>query len=133
MYHVDQSSEYEDAKVDVFEERLARFGWGAILILTGSMWLIPSRLLPNGSWLMTMGFILLGLNAARYAVRQVWDGFTSALGILALLAGVGELFHASLPVLAITLIVIGVLALLIPQRERALGRPGKPHQRCCEL
>jgi len=133
MHHVDQSSEHENAKVNTFEEKLGTFGWGSILILTGSMWLVPRGLLPNGTWLMTMGLILLGLNAARYSVRHVWDGFTSALGILSLLAGVGELFHTSLPLLAITLIVIGVLALLIPRRENGLSCSDKPGQRCCEL
>ena len=128
MNQVNQAIEREQADANAFEQNLGTFGWAAILIVTGILWLIPDGILPKGTWLMSMGLILLGLNAARYSVRKQWDGCSLALGVLALAAGVGDLLHVNLPALAITLIVVGLLALLVPRCEK----PGDPEGHCCE-
>jgi hypothetical protein len=128
MKTTNQVAEHANA----FEQSLETFGWGAILIASGTMWLLPAGSLPQGTWLMTMGLILLGLNAARYSVRRQWNSCSLALGILALAAGLGALLHVNLPLLAITLIVFGVLALLVPRYERKERGGGYPDHHCCE-
>lgn len=119
----------EQLNVNIFERNLGAFGWAAIFIVTGILWLIPERLLPNGIWLMSMGFILLGLNAARYSVGRRWEGCSLTLGVLALAAGVGAFLHVNTPALAITLIVIGLLSLFVPRRESRT--PGNREGGCC--
>jgi len=130
MNQMTRLAEHEDANANAFEQNLGMFGWGAILIVTGAMWLIPRNMLPEGSWLMSIGLILLGLNAARYSVRKVWNSCSVALGILALGAGVGALLHVSLPLLAIGFIVMGLLTLFVPRFE--LNESGYPDRHCCE-
>ncbi len=132
MNQVNQITEHENAKADAFEQKMGSFGWGAILLLTGSMFLVPNDLVPDGTWLMSVGFILLGLNAARYSFRRQWNGCSFSLGVLALLAGIGAFFHVNLPLLGVTLIVIGVVALLVRLCEHDSRATGDPYQHCCE-
>ena len=94
---------------------LSMIAWGAIFILWGITELLPS--LPEGTGAVGFGLILLGLNLARLWKGQPISGFTTTLGILALLLGGLELarplLHLSfeLPVFAILLIALGVIML----------------------
>lgn len=90
--------------------------WGAFFIWWGVIDLFPS--LPDGTGAVGIGLILLGLNAARSLNGIDASGFTTALGILALLLGGTELARSALrlpfelPVFAVFLIVIGTIFLI---------------------
>ncbi len=89
--------------------------WGAIFIWWGIIELF--HFLPDGTALVGLGLILLGVNAARHLSGIPMSGFSITVGILALVWGGLELagvllslpFH--LPVFAILLIVLGVIVL----------------------
>ncbi len=89
--------------------------WGALFIWWGITVLIPS--LPNGTGLIGVGLILLGVNAARYLNGVAISWFSTTIGILALVWGGLELAGAvlslpfELPVFAILLIVLGLIVL----------------------
>ncbi len=89
--------------------------WGAFFIWWGITELFP--FLPHGIGAVGIGLILLGLNAARSRNSIPVSGFTTALGILALVLGGLELAGSVLslpfeiPVFAILLIVLGVIVL----------------------
>lgn len=89
--------------------------WGAIFILWGITQMIPS--LPDGTGAVGIGIILIVLNLARSWAGQPTSGFTTTLGILALLLGGLELarplLHISfeLPIFAILLVALGVILL----------------------
>jgi hypothetical protein len=98
------------------DRRLDQIGWGVFLIMIGAIWLIPS--VPQGMWLIGTGVLLLGLNAVRYMRGVSWHRTWTALGLLAFLAGVGELTGIKLPLFAISLVMVGlslVLRSLMPQ------------------
>ncbi len=95
-------------KRDILEDRLHDFGWGLLLIVIGTILLLPSEHVPHGSWLMAAGIILLGLNAVRRLYGLRMNGFSLLLGTLALIAGLGEFFHVDVPLIAIGLIMIGL-------------------------
>lgn len=90
-------------------------GWGAIFIWWGITELF--QFLPNGSGAIGIGLILLGVNVARSRNGIPTSGFTTTIGILALLWGGLELAGAvlslpfELPVFAILLITLGLLLL----------------------
>ncbi len=115
--------------------RLESLAWAAILIATGVLWLLPEGVAPKGAWLMAVGFILLVLNAARYANGIRMQGLSLILGITALLAGLGPHFGVELPLFAIVLILTGVwllIAQLFPggrcahvQDDAAVGREAR--------
>ena len=89
--------------------------WGALFILWGITEMFTS--LPDGTGAIGIGVILLGLNLARSLKGRPTSGFTTTIGILALMLGGLELarpvLHLSfeLPIFAILLIVLGVIML----------------------
>jgi hypothetical protein len=95
--------------------------WGAFFVWWGVTELFPS--LPEGTGAVGIGLILLGLNLARSQNGIPTSGFTTTLGILALVWGGLELARPvlglpfELPVFAIFLIVIGMIFLV-----REVGR-----------
>ncbi len=96
--------------------------WGALFIWWGISVLIPS--LPNGSTALGTGIILIGVNLARKLSGIPANGFSTTVGILALIWGglelVGVLVNLpfELPVFAILLIALGVIVLVPGLRTR---------------
>jgi hypothetical protein len=116
----------EDTRKVALNKHLEDIGWGVLLITIGTIWLVPEKLIPQGSWLIAAGLIMLGINAIRYFNGIKMSGFSLVVGILALFAGVGAFFSLNLPLFAIALIVIGACMLLKPFLEKdsisAVGR-----------
>jgi len=89
--------------------------WGGIFIVWGITEMFTS--LPDGTSAIGIGLILVSLNVARSAKRLPISGFSTTLGILALLLGGLQLarpfLHLSfeLPIFAILLLALGVMIL----------------------
>ncbi len=90
--------------------------WGALFILWGITEMFKS--LPNGTGVVGIGVILIGLNLVRSWKGQPTSGFSTTFGILALLLGGLELaspyLHLSfeLPIFAILLLALGLITLM---------------------
>lgn len=90
-------------------------GWGALFIWWGISVMVPS--LPNGTAALGTGLILIGVNIARKLSGVPINGFSTTVGILALIWGVLELVGVllslpfELPIFAILLIVLGAIVL----------------------
>jgi len=90
--------------------------WGAFFILWGITEMFKS--LPDGTGAVGIGIILIGLNLARSWNGQPTSGFTTTLGILALLLGGLELARPllnlsfELPIFAILLLALGLITLM---------------------
>jgi hypothetical protein len=125
-----QTSVDENTRKIALDRRLEDFGWGVLLITIGTIWLAPEKQVPHGSWLIAAGLIILGLNATRCFNGIRMSGFSLVIGILALVAGLGEFLALQVPLFAIALIVIGAVALLMRSLERnSISRPGRGW--CC--
>ncbi len=102
---------------------LGAIAWGAFFVLWGISELFPS--LPEGAGALGIGIILIGLNLARSWQGQPTSGFSSTLGILALLLGGLQLarpyLHLSfeLPIFAILLLTLGFITLLGALKKQA--------------
>lgn len=89
--------------------------WGAIFIWWGITELVAG--LPHGIGAIGIGMILLGLNLARSLNGIPTSGFSTTVGVLALVLGVLELAASvlrlpfELPIFSILLIVLGVVVL----------------------
>ena len=89
--------------------------WGALFVWWGITELF--NFLPNGTGVIGIGLILLGLNVARSLNGIPTRGFATILGILALVWGGLELASSvltlpfELPVFAILVITLGVILL----------------------
>ena len=104
----------ENTRKSTFD--LEAVAWGAFFILWGITELLPS--LPKGTGAVGIGIILIGLNLARSWNGQPTSGFTTTLGILALLLGGLELARPllnlsfELPIFAILLLALGLITLM---------------------
>jgi len=89
--------------------------WGALFVWWGILELVKG--LPNGVGAIGIGLILVGLNVARTLNRIPTSGFTTFLGLLALVWGGLELASVTLDlpfkisVFPILLIVFGIFTL----------------------
>ena len=101
------------------DTRLATLFWALLLILIGGIWLVPVGRLPDGTLLIGMGLILLGLNAVRLLNRIPIRVLPTILGGLALVAGLAAGVGAELPLIPLALIAIGasILLELTPRRS----------------
>ena len=89
--------------------------WGALFIWWGITVMVPS--LPNGTTAFGTGLILIGVNIARKLAGIPVNGFSTTIGVLALVWGGLELVGVlvslpfELPIFAILLIVLGLIIL----------------------
>jgi hypothetical protein len=97
----------QDVRKKALDKRLDALGWGLFLIMIGGLMLVPEGRIPEGTWLIGTGLIILGTNLVRYLNNIIISGFWVVVGVLAFAAGVGAVFGIDLPVFAILLILIG--------------------------
>jgi hypothetical protein len=95
-------------------KRLESTGWGLFLIMLGGFMFIPETTVSKGLWSIGIGMIFLGLNAARYMNRIRMSGFTTFLGILALIGGFVQLLGWKSMDGAFFLIILGAYLILKP-------------------
>ncbi len=93
-------------------DRLQTISWALFLIMVGGFLLVPSGQLPEGSWLIGVGVILLGLNVVRYLSGIRMSTFTTILGAIAVVAGLGDFAGVDVPVGPILIILIGAAIIL---------------------
>ena len=107
-----------DTEKAALNKRLETAFWGLFLIMLGGWALIPDETIPKGAWSIGVGLIMLGLNAARYFNKIRMSGFTTILGILSLLGGIGELVGLADLGGAFLLIILGAYLILKPWFEQ---------------
>ena len=115
----------------VTEGLLDDLGWGTLLISVGVLWMMPEGKLPHGTWMIAAGFIVLLFSAARLVHKASVNGFSVAVGALAVIAGIGAAFDVRLPMFPIGLIVIGLCMLLSPPQEDRRNLTDGEHEACC--
>lgn len=113
-----QAEVAKDPEKAALNKRLEAIGWGCFLILLGGFALVPDETIPKGLWSIGIGVIMLGLNAARYYYKIRMSGFTTFLGILALLGGIAELIGMTSLEGALLLIILGAYLILKPWFEQ---------------
>lgn len=107
-----------DPEKAAFNKRLETMFWGLFLIMLGGWAFVPKGNVPNGLWSIGVGLLLLGLNAARYFNHIRMSGFTTVLGILSLVGGIGEMFLKADLDGAILLIILGAYLIVKPWFEK---------------
>jgi hypothetical protein len=87
-------------------------GWALFLIMIGGLWLMPEGTIPEGTWLVGAGLIMLGASALRAlnGIKVGW--FAVVLGIIALCTGVSGFFGVDLPWFPILLVLLGASIIL---------------------
>ena len=99
-------------------KRLEMIGWGLFLIMLGGSALVPNETINDGWWSIGVGLIMFGLNLARYHYQIKMSGFTTFLGIIAIISGVLQLLGLNDLGGAIFLIILGSYLLVKPWFDR---------------
>jgi presenilin-like A22 family membrane protease len=96
--------------------RLETISWGLFLIMLGGFALLKS--VPQETWLIGAGVIMLGLNVVRLllGIRISW--FTVIVGTVALLSGLESVYGVSLDVGPLLVILIG-LSIIVRALDRS--------------
>jgi len=113
-----QPQAVQDPEKAALNKRLESIAWGLFLIMLGGFALVREETIPKGLWSIGVGLIMLGLNAARYFNKIRMSGFTTVLGILALLGGIAELLGVTSLEGGLLLIILGAYLLLKPWFEK---------------
>ncbi len=104
-----QPSNTIEAKKIAFDKRIESIGWALFLIMSGALLIAPDKLVPDGTWLIGTGLIILGSMGIRYIYGIRVDGFWTIMGTLALGYGISEFFSLNLPVFPVLLVVFGAV------------------------
>jgi hypothetical protein len=108
----------QDEGKAALNKRLETIGWGLFLVMLGGFALVPKELVSKDFWSIGIGLIMLGLNAARYFNGIKMSGFTTVLGIIALLSGTAQLLGMEMLEGALFLIILGAYLLLKPYFDK---------------
>ncbi len=100
-----------DPRKDELNSRLETISSGLFLIMIGVLALAPKSV-PEGTWLIGAGVIMLGLNLVRILVRIPPSGFSVILGAVALASGIGSVAGIDIPVWPLLLILIGLAVIV---------------------
>ncbi len=113
-----------DPEKAALNKRLETSFWGLFLIMLGGWAFIPEEIAPKGLWSIGVGLIMLGLNATRYFNKIRMSGFTTILGILALLGGIGDMLGWADLNGAFLLIILGAYLILKPwfEQQKLFGK-----------
>ncbi len=107
-----------DPEKAALNKRLETAGWGLFLILLGGFMFIPDTTISKGFWSIAIGLIFLGLNASRYFNGIRMSGFTTFLGVLAVIGGIIQLLGWKSLDGAFFLIILGAYLILKPWFDR---------------
>ncbi len=109
----------EDAQKEDLGRQLDTIGWGLFLLMLGGLWLVPKEWgVPEGTWLIGAGLIVLGLSGVRYLNGLKVSGFWLFLGALGLGTGLASVLGLDLPVFPVLLVIAGAAILLKPVIDR---------------
>jgi hypothetical protein len=108
-----------DTTRENLDSRLDTVGWGLFCLMSGVVLLLPG--LPEGSWLVGVGAIFLGLSAVRFSTGLPVSRFGVAVGIVAVAVGAGAIAGLAVPWFSLLLILCG-LALVAGELTRRLRR-----------
>lgn len=105
--HHTNSTQHETREQKI-SKRINAFGWALFFIMIGCLWLVPLVLLPESTWLIGAGLIMLGTNYFRHVNDIKPITFNIIIGILAIVTGIGSILGIEVPVFPVLIIFIGL-------------------------
>jgi len=102
------------AEKRALNKQLETASWGIFFIGLGGILAVQSiyKIDIKGGMFITMGLLLVALNAVRYQKQIPMSKFTLFIGIIVLLIGVSDFAGLKLPVFETIIILIGLFILL---------------------
>jgi len=107
-----------DPQKTALNKNMETAAWGCFLIMLGGFMFVPDTVVKGGWWSIGVGLIMLGLNVARYFNKIRMSGFTTFLGIIAIIGGALELTGMKGIDGAVFIIVLGAYLILKPYFDK---------------
>ena len=114
MNDADKKAVLVNEEKAALNKKLETVAWGFFLIMLGGFAFVPKETVPKGAWSIGFGVIMLGLNLARYLNKVKMSGFTTVLGVIALIGGIAQLLGFHQLEDGILLIILGVYIIFKP-------------------
>ncbi len=114
MSDMDKKEMVVNKEKAALNKRLESMAWGLFLIMLGGFAFVPEETIPKGAWSIGLGLIMLGLNLARYLNKVKMSGFTTVIGVIALVGGIAQLLGFHQLEDGILLIILGAYIILKP-------------------
>ncbi len=114
-----QPSTNQSAQNSALDKRLDSIGWALFLIMIGCLWLVPRGIVPQGTWLIGTGAIILGINWIRSTNNIMINKFWIVIGIIALASGLSNFLGIKLPLFPILLVIVGISIIAKPIMKRS--------------
>jgi hypothetical protein len=111
-----------DARRSALDDRVDAFGWGLLFVALGAVGLVPG--LPQDAWLVAAGAVMLGIGAVRAVLGLRINRLTTAVGIVALVVGIGGVVELGAATWPLALVVLGVAMLADAAAHRGAAAPG---------
>jgi CHASE2 domain-containing sensor protein len=108
------NAESNQKQKEALDKRLDAIGWALFFIMIGGLMIVPEGSVPEGTWLIGTGVIILGMTWIRRFNGLAISWFWVFMGILALSSGLSSVFGLNIPVFPILLIIIGLSVILKP-------------------
>ena len=98
----------QETREQILSKRINAIGWALFFVMIGCLLMVPPEILPESTWLIGAGLIMLGTNYFRHINGIKTVGFTIVIGILALATGIGGIVGFNIPVFPVLLVFIGL-------------------------
>jgi hypothetical protein len=118
----EESPRSGESEAGRLNRRLEEIAWGVFLLMTGVVWLFPGGTMPGETWLVGSALVILGLNLVRVLKGLRASALTTALGLVALAAGVAGIYGIHVRLLPLVPILLGAHMLVRPLIRRAAGQ-----------
>lgn len=91
--------------------KIEHASWALFLMFFGLMFIVDEKIIPDGAWMMGIGALLVLLNILRYTQSLPLSHFTSGLGVILIIFGIGDYASYDIPKGALIIFIIGAFLL----------------------
>lgn len=98
----------DDPKKKAALDKINAIGLALFLLMMGGLLIMPKGTLPESSWLVGLGLILIGGNIARYLNKIKFCTCGLVIGALMLASGICGIYGITFPFFPALLIIIAV-------------------------
>ena len=108
----DEQKSPEQSREHTLAHRADSIGWALFLVMIGCLWLVPEGQVPEGTWLIGTGVIMLGVNIFKYLNGIKMNPFTIGVGVIAIGLGIAGILNVEFNFFAVLIVIIGANIIL---------------------
>ena len=122
-----------DPKQKALLTKINRLALAAFLVMIGVLFLLPEGALPESSWVIGLGLILIAGNITRYLYGLGLCPCFTVLGVILVVAGGFGLFGVDFPIFPVLAILagFGIAVRVVSGKTCCSDKKTSPESSCC--